>query len=168
MSQLIKLFFDICLLRAKPEDLPYSSFLMWFTIITYIGVSLVSSLLQLSFGKAVLVVTVDMAMMLGFTFAGLWIRSFISRWNKTITAIAGTGAIINLVSYLIIMLFPTTEGSEPSMLVYILYNAVVLWYVAVLGHILRSSLSIPLWAGVGIAVLYMYTAIRVFAVLAIA
>jgi len=69
--------------------------------------------------------------------------------------------VFGLVSLLLFVVFPGLRVTEPSLLSSILILALVIWNIAVMGHILKSSLDLPLWAGIGIAVLYVYTSLRV-------
>ena len=167
MQQLFKVFLSICLFRAKPEQLPYSYFLMILTIITYMVMDMWVSLVNQSVNKAMLVVTVDTVMLLGFTYAGLWIRDLLKRAVKAVTAIAGTSAMFTLAKWPLMMALqthPTVQGRMGPLLILIL----MMWNVAVLGHILRSALSLPPWAGAGIAVLYFIFYIKVLTLVSIA
>jgi len=167
VQPLLKIFVDICLFRAKPEQLPYSFFLMMLCIITYVATGMAVSLINQSLGKAILIVVVDTAMMLSFIFVGLWIRNFLNRAIKTITAIAGTGTLFTIVGLPLMMALnnqPKDQTSIASLLVLI----VVIWNVGVLGHILRNALSMPSWVGVTIALMYFYVSINVLSVLSLA
>ena len=97
MFKLITLFIDLCRFRANPQDLPSSHVLKYVTIMTYTGVGLVIALLNQSMTQAVISVIVDLAMLLGLAYAGLWVRDFKGRTTQTITALTGTGTIIGLV-----------------------------------------------------------------------
>jgi hypothetical protein len=55
--------------------------------------------------------------------------------------------------------------NNPSVMASIMLLALVGWNVAVIGHILRHALSLPLWVGMGISMFYIYTSIRIMSVL---
>lgn len=167
MLTLIKLFFDICLLRANPEDLPYSKLLQGLSIFGYAMVGLAISLMGQSFGHATLAIVVDTCLLLGLAYASLWIRGFLKRSTQTITALAGTGAIFGLVSFPIMVWLQQINSDQPGT-VSLLLLILITWNIAVIGHILKSSLSIPFWAGIGIAVMYVYTSLRIISILLIA
>lgn len=167
MLALIKLFFDICRLRSNPEDLPYSKALQGLSILAYVLVDLAISVMGQSFGHAILVVIVDTCLLLGLAYASLWIRSFLGRSTQTITALAGTGVLFGIMSFPIMVWLQGITNDQPST-VSLLLLILITWNVAVIGHILKSSLSIPFWAGIGIAVMYVYTSLRVMSVLFIA
>lgn len=164
MPTLIKLFFDICLLRANPEDLPYSKVLQNLSILGYALVGLVISIMGQSFGNAALAAVVDTGLLVGLAYASLWIRSFLRRSTQTITALAGTGVIFSIVSFPIMVWLQGITNDQPST-VSLLLLILITWNVAVIGHILKSALSIPFWAGIGIAIMYVYTSLRVMSIL---
>jgi hypothetical protein len=167
VQQLLKIFLNICLFRAKPEQIPFSPFLMLLAIISYILADMWVSLVHQSVSKAILVVTVETAMLLGFTYAGLWIRDFPNRLVKTVTAVAGTSAIFTLGRYPWMTLLQSQPKGHIS-IASLFIMALMIWNVAVLGHILRSALNLPSWAGAGIAVLYFIFYIKVLTLLSIA
>jgi hypothetical protein len=168
VRQLLKIFIDICLFRANAEQLPYSFFLMMLCIITYIIAGMALSLINLSLNKAILIVGVDVAMMLSFIYTGLWIRSFFNRAIKTITAIAGTGTLFTVISLPLAMILTNQPKDQASIFSVIYYLLVAIWNVGVLGHILRGALSMPLWVGITIALMYFYVNINVLRVLSLA
>ena len=136
-------------------------------IITYMATGMAVSLINQSLGKAMLIVIVDTAMMLSFIFVGLWIRNFLNRAIKTITAIAGTGTLFTIVG-LPLMMALNNQPKDQTSVVSLLILIVVIWNVGVLGHILRNALSMPSWVGVTIALMYFYVSINVLTVLSIA
>lgn len=124
-------------------------------------------LVNLSVSKSILVVTVNTVMMLGFSLAGLWIRSLVNRAVKTITAVTGTGILFTLLALPLMIVLHDQPQNQITM-ASLLVSLLVIWNIGVLGHILRNALSLPAWAGIGIAVVYFYTWIRVLAALSIA
>ena len=167
MITLLKLFIDICRFQANPQDLPSSYLLKYVAITSYAAVALASALLSQSLAYALLSVFIDVAMLLGLAYAGLWVRSLSGRTTQTITALSGSGTIIGIVGYPILAWIQVTANSPP-VLASLLLLALVIWNVAVIGHILRHALSLPLWVGMGISVFYVYTSIRVMSALFIA
>jgi len=167
MLPILKLFVNICLLRANPEDIPASPFLLALTLLAYFLLSLGIALHGSSPVQAFSTVVVGLIMMIGFAQAGLWIRSFLNRSIQTITALAGTGIIFDSISWPLVMLaanYPADEVMFPRYLLLIF----LFWNITVIGHILRNALSIPFWAGIGISILYVFTYLRVIRVLFIA
>lgn len=167
MIKLITLFIDICRFRANPQDLPSSYILKYATILTYVGVGLAIALLNQPLAQALISVLVDLAMVLGLAYAGLWVRDFKGRTTQTITALTGTGTLIGLVQLpLMAWLYSLDENSisVASLLLLVL----MVWVVLIIGHIMRHALSLPYWAGIGIAIGYVFIAMRVMSALFIA
>jgi hypothetical protein len=97
----------------------------------------------------------------------LWIKDLTARSTQTITALAGTGSFFGLISLPILSWLQGIPEDQPSLAGLFLLGLVV-WNIAVVGNILRGALDVPLWAGVGISVLYAYTTLRVTSALFIA
>jgi hypothetical protein len=162
-----KQFFDICRFEANPQDLPSSYFVKYLALGSYAVVALASALLSQSLAYALISVFVDMAMLVGLAYAGLWVRNLSGRTTQTVTALAGTGTVIGIAGFPVMAWLQST-ANDPPLLTSLLLLALVIWNVAVIGHILRHALSLPLWAGMGISVFYVYTSIRVMSALFIA
>ena len=164
MLLIAKYFLDICLFRANAENAPTSQVFMVLTLIVYGLISLLILMVDYSFAKAISTVLIGLAMMIGFAKAGLWIRSFMDRSRQTITALAGTGIIFDIINLPLVLLsshFPAEELVFPRFLLLL----VLFWNITVIGHIMRNALSIPFWAGVGISVFYALTYLRVVRVI---
>ena len=160
MLLIAKYFLDICLFRANAENAPTSQVFMILSLIIYGLISLLILMVDYSFAKAISTVLIGIAMMIGFAKAGLWIRSFMDRSRQTITALAGTGIIFDIINLPLVLLsshFPAEELVFPRFLLLL----ILFWNIAVIGNIMRNALSIPFWAGVGISVFYALTYLRV-------
>jgi hypothetical protein len=166
VQPLLKIFVDICLFRAKPEQLPYSFFLMMLCIITYAFVGMGLNIIDLPFNKAILVTGLDVSMMVGLTCAGLWIRSFLNRAVKTLAAIAGTGVLFTLAVIPVVLVLPEQPDAQGGIFSLLLL-VIVMWNMGVLGHILSNALSFPFWAGIGVAIMYFYISYKAVAMLSI-
>jgi len=160
MFRICKVFIDICRFRAGPQDIPHSYFLLVWAVIAYFLIGLIVSPLEQATPKTISAI-VDTIMVIGLALAGLWVRNLANRGIQTIVALAGTGLVFGLINLLLILVFPGLGTTEPSIFSSMLILALVIWNIAVMGHILKSSLDLPFWAGIGIAVLYVYTSLRV-------
>ena len=167
MTSLLMLFVDMCRLRGGPQDLPYSQFLMGLCIACYALVGLGVSLLDQSPGLALVSMAVDTILLLALAWLALWVRNNTSRMVQTVTALAGTGTLFGLIGWPIIAWLQSVGDETPSSLALMLLLLVV-WNIAVIGNILRHALELPMWLGSGVALLYVYTSIRVMSVLHIA
>ena len=156
MNLLLKLFIDICRLRAKPQDVPASSALLMLTI----ALALVSGIVSISssvYGMEQIIVIslMDVAVTLVLLSFFLNLMRLSSRLLQTATAIFGTGAIINLLSLPVMLLMNSgPENPGYQLLGALFYFALLIWGLVVIAHILRHSFELPLTGGLLIAIGY--------------
>jgi len=167
MNALIILIFNIMRLRAAPQDLPHSRFLMLLCIGTYLLMGLVIASLDQTFGLALLSAGIDTVLLIGLAWLALWIRDFRGRIIQTVTAFAATGTLFELIGWPLVAYLHQVNADNPGSLS-ILLLALIIWNISVVGHILRHAVDVPMWVGTGIALLYIYTSIRVMIALQIA
>jgi hypothetical protein len=164
MWLIFKYFLDICLFRANAEHAPSSQFFMVATLAAYGLLSILILMTDYSVIKAVSTVFIGIVIMVGFAWAALWIRNYLDRSRQTITALAGSGIIFDLISLPLVVLstnFPQGELVFPLFLLYLLR----IWNIAVIGNIMKSVLSVPFWAGIFIAFVYAVVYTRVFSII---
>ena len=163
MNLLISRFFEICLLRAGPQDLPASSVLLMLTLIAYCSAGLLLSLVNTGLANAILLVVVDVLLLAGLAYLILWIRLLTVRFMQALTALAGSGAILEFSIWPVVywqQLSTATDG--PGLLIASLLLWIWLfWNIAVVGHILRHTLSTTFFNGALLSLLYMFISISV-------
>ena len=164
MPTLLLLFINLCRLRAAPQDIPFSRFLMLLCTGCYGLVGFAVSLLDQNPGLSMVSAIVDVALIAGLAYLGLWIRDRGRRAVQTISALTGTGTLFNLIGWPLIAALQQA-GDGASGFLYLLLLALIIWNIVVIGHILRHALDIPMWVGTGVALMYVYTSIRVMSVL---
>jgi len=167
MNALIILTFNIMRLRAAPQDLPHSRFLMLLCIGAYLLMGLVIAALDQTFGLALLSAGVDTLLLVGLAWLALWIRGYQSRMTQTVTAFAATGTLFEFIGWPLVAYLQQTSADDPSSLSLLLL-VLIIWNISVIGHILRHAVDVSIWVGTGIALLYIYTSIRVMVALQIA
>ncbi len=169
MITLMRRFFDICLLRAGPEDLPDSRFLLRTTLIGYVLSGLVIAAIKRGLWTAALLITIDTALLAGLLFMLLWAQGLSYRYNQALTAALGTGIILELISWPIMVWYGhnvAQQGVSNSLL----FSSLLLWIwlfwnLLVLGHIIRNTLSTQLLIGIGLAMLYLFLSFNVSRIL---
>ena len=149
---LIRLFIDICLLRAAPQDVPVAPVLLWLTLGTY----LVTGLLALGPGEGLVragsMVAVDTVTLLVLLAASLRLRGHPARFGQAATALLGTGTLFGVLLLPVLMLGGT--GETTANLAFPLWLGLFLWGLVVTAHILRHALDLPIAGGMLVAVLY--------------
>ncbi len=151
---LLNYFFELCLLRRKPQDLPASSALFALILVVNLLVGVV--MLQGRFGgmaPALVVGLIDTLLLLG----GLWLllrwRGHPARLVQSATALIGSSVLLALVAIpLLSMVAP--EPTAGSGLASLLYLLLMIWAHVVMGHILRHALDVPLGNGVALAIAF--------------
>ena len=167
MKLLLNLFIDICLLRAKPQDVPASSTLMLLALFAAI-VSGVPGIVGLVGGlaPALMIGLLDVVLILVVLRIFLSMMGLSSRLVQTATALFGTGVIINLLFLPVLWLLDvSTEYSVSQFLGALLYFALLVWSLVIMGYILRHSFNLQLSSGVLIAMGYFMlvnTLVRMF------
>ena len=146
----LKTLFDIALLRKGPQHIPRSiallllSIALWlFAVLTQI--TLIAQIDEAHFGlevfSALIGVTCYSMVVVGFSQA--------PRLTQTITALLGCGALLALVfavAYVLLEFF----GSP--ILVMLVVWTIVLWSIAIKGHIIATTINRHWYIGLAIAV----------------
>lgn len=145
----LKIFVDICLLRAAPQDLPVSRPAMLVALVAYAAAGVLGVLDVFAFESAVLAAVVDTLLLVAVTHLVLQWRQLENRLTQTLTALAGCGALLSLLAWGAAGL--VREVFQPEWV----WAGLLVWYTLVFGHILRHALSIPLAAGVAASLLYL-------------
>ena len=136
MGNLLKLFFKLCVFRAKPQDLPASGFLLGLMLTTYALVSLAVASTEMPSSSAALYALADTVILALFSYIVLSLKRFPERLVQTLTALAGTGALFGLLAW--------PALSLPETQVTLLLAPLVIWAIAVTAFILREALTISL------------------------
>jgi hypothetical protein len=169
MGRLLQRFFDICLLRAGPQDLPAYSSLLWLSLLAYCAVGLVMSVQNLDVGSAILLVALDSALLAALLFALLWSRAALERYLQTLIALLGTGAILQLAALPILSWQQASlvdDTVTPALMTASLLLWIwLLWDLLVIGHILRHTLATRLPIGVLLGVAYLFISYSVTRIL---
>ncbi|MEO5703297.1 MAG: hypothetical protein ABIQ54_05380 [Gammaproteobacteria bacterium] len=155
MSNILRIFIAICMLRAKPDDVPSSATLLGTTLAAYLLVNLALASASLPLNKALLYALADTLVLCVLTHTLLLLRRLPARLTQTLTALAGTGALFGLVA------LPFAQLSELSPILF----SLLIWSVAVTAHILRHALSVSFMMGVLASFGYLFVALMVTAAL---
>ncbi len=153
MSNIIKILFDICLLRKGPEDLPANSVLM----LVLIAISLIVSIWigLIIFDKKIAIITSIAELIFSIMFAKILLIKNPERFTQTFSAMLGTVTLINIISLPI--LIPLSHGDlnqNISSLLGLLSFALLIWVVVVYGSIFSRAISSVLSYGISISVGY--------------
>ena len=143
MPQTIRTLIQICLFKAKPQDLDTAANLLVMAVVATLGLFMVRNNYLMLNTNVVMISVVQVGLL------GLGLRILLalfsksSRWLQSGTALYGCCALILLATMLCIMLF-TVSGSllGTLLLVQMVIIASGLWYFAILVFIIRETLEI--------------------------
>ncbi len=156
MLRWIRYFIDLCLLKAGPQDAPYSVVMRNIAILAYWSTGVVITLFNQNLFQAVLLASVQTVLLLFLTQLVLWIRKFPQRAVQTMTALMGAETIIALAAIPVLVWVSDSPAESLQTLLNVVWIALIAWEALVTAHILRHSLELPFLAGLGIALVFIY------------
>ncbi len=155
MRSLVKIWLDICLLRARPQDLPASTFLLSITVPAYVTVNMILALSHVGIFNAISLAVLDVAVLALFVHLALQTRGYEMRFTQVLTALVGTGTFLGMLAIpLLILQTSQTPGSNGGLVTF-LWLVWIVWNLLVLGHILRHALSTSMAVGLFVGFGYM-------------
>jgi len=156
-------FIQICLLRQGPQDLPTSGILLAIALSAHTLMSIVLSNVSLSAVSALLAGLLDSTMLVILTGTLLYVQRRNARIVQTVTALAGTGAIITLLALpLSGWLHRADQAAGEGGFALLLLLILTGWSLAIAGHIFRHALSVPYFIGLVLAGVFYWISISVF------
>jgi len=146
---LFRTYFDICLFRKRPQDIPAARELFWVILLGYALISSILSYPTQTVFIAVATGLIEAAMLLLITYIFLYLRSVPERWLQTSTALAATGVIFSLIAFpLFYLRVYAQSGPAIQSLIGMLIICLILWNISVMTHILKNALSSSYLLGV--------------------
>lgn len=155
MAELLKRFFQICLLAKGPQDIPHSSILMRVLLVVYFITGLLSMLPSVDMQQAVLEMALDLVVLLVFVWFCLQAFHKQARYVQTVSALAAIGALFQLLAWpLLAYLEAGRQAGDPVSELSLLLLLIVSWNLAVYAHIFRESFSIRMLAAFIMTIAY--------------
>lgn len=159
MAALLRLLWNLCLLRSGPEQLPASSALLGLVLMANI---IFSALVALSAPvapgllKALSLPIVAAAVVAAATWLVLRLKQLSPRFPQTLTALLGADGLITALSWpLLLFAGPETidEGGAGVWVLLLGQLALIFWWVSIAGFIYQRALDATRTQGVSVAVL---------------
>jgi len=155
LQALVFFFFDLCLLRRAPQDLPGSDIVLALVV----GVSLIVSTAVAVVGGQPLFASAlqgaaQVLLLLAALYLGLSLMRRPARFVQAATALLGAGVVLSVFALIPVGLLPDGSSAETVSFAALALLALFIWSVVVSGHILRHTLGVTLGQGAAIAVLY--------------
>jgi hypothetical protein len=156
VQQFLRIFLDIVLWRRGPQDLPASVALVWLTLVAYVVVSAVQLLLLDESGIVwFFFLVVDPLLLAAWTWLVLKVYGHTERFQQTIAAVFGTGALLGLGLYLPLQLLVTRAGfNAESGVAQVVALGLVVAFTLVTGRIIKLATDSSLFTGIAVALTY--------------
>lgn len=143
MQALIFRFFDICLLRAGPQDLPSSLFLLRLVVVLSVIVGTLLNLQTEEFGQSLMISLFNVVWLTAFLYFSLQWRGKLTRFRQTVIAMMGTNVILGLLMMPFLYNLVAAEiNNESAPVAFQFFLLLVVWDITVFAHIIRHSLDI--------------------------
>lgn len=140
---LLQRFFQICLFKAGPADLPASHWFLKLVCLIYFGIGVLVSHIDHDWLTSLAASLSDTLLLLAVCGLLLYLRRLHGRFLQTATAMAGTGAIMGLLGLPIFWLYRQVEAQgQVTSLVLLLVLILMFWSLFVTAHIFRHALEI--------------------------
>ncbi len=140
---LLQRFFQICLFKAGPADLPSSHWFLKLVCLIYFGIGAVVSHIDHDWLTSLAASLSDTLLLLAVCGLLLYLRRLHGRFLQTATAMAGTGAIMGLVGLPIFWLYRQVEAQgQLTSLVLLMVLVLMFWSLFITAHIFRHALEI--------------------------
>jgi hypothetical protein len=166
MPQLISAWFDICLLRRGPQDLPGSGFFLGLSLVCYALVSMLVAIPSFGIADAIRLAFVDSGMLAGFVILLLYLQNKTERINQVLSALAGSGSLLGLFALpLVLLVSPEQPAEQVPVLLGGVWLSLLIWNLFVMAHIMRHALSSSFAIGLGAAVLYALVSMQLVSTL---
>jgi hypothetical protein len=156
MHSLIFRFIDICMLRAGPQDLPASAFLLRVVLALNILVGTLVGFPVSGFDQALVEVVLDVVLLALLLYIGLQWRGLTARFTQTFMALLGTGIVLGMLMMPVIyQLVAAHAANESAPVAALVWWGIVFWNITVFAHILRHGFDIHLGFAFGLAIGYI-------------
>ncbi len=153
MKQLLKLYIDLCLFQAKPQDLPYSQGLVLVTGTLAVFTYTLTDTLNERFGMTLLVSLVQVLLFGFIIWLVLRLRKRAERWMQTIAALYGTGSLLQLIGWPISSWFERVkESPEAASTPLLLVVVLGFWFLAIMTSVLRHAMEVSLGFGLMVSI----------------
>lgn len=146
----IKTFFNLCLLRANPQDLPSSNRLLGVALIAHLTANLLTGLGETGLENALIASVMDTLLLVALTHTGLMVRDLRARTRQTLTALAGSGALLAVLAWAVV-----TAAEMVTAQAWLVWLPFLFWFLAVYGHILRHAFNTSVGFGLLLATGYV-------------
>lgn len=156
MHALIFRFFDICMLRSGPQDLPSSAFLLRGVLALNIVIGVLVSFPVSGFEHSLMEVSLDLFLLSILLYTGLQWRGLTLRFTQIFIALMGTGIVFGMLMMPVVyQLVASKAAGEPALFAALVWWGIVFWNITVFAYILQQGLDIKFNVAFTLAIMYI-------------
>ena len=145
-----------CLLRRAPQADPVSVRALGGALLAYLMLDLLQARASSGWQTSLGMTALDMLVMVLFSWSVLRLTKKTARYLQTLTALAGTGAILGLVGLPLIQQAAQAQSGEgPTGTLVLGWLMLLVWGITVQAHIYRHALSVRYGVGLLVAGLHL-------------
>ena len=166
LNQFWRKVWEICLLKAGPQDLPGTQSWLIKAVFAYFSVSFVLATMNLSVGASLASAFVDVVLLLLASYVILWVKLTPDRWYQTATSMAAVSVVIGVFALPAagLQAYLGTENSIVAFPVLILIGLIV-WNLLIFAQIFKYALEVNIFIGALFSGFYMYLSLKVMNIL---
>ncbi len=172
LMDFIVILWHLILLRATPQQLPAYRKLLILSCAFMVAMGILSGLATGLAEVNLLETVVDLFFLLAFLKVMLWLFRFPTRFTQTAIAITGSIALFSVLFIPLNFVAADLVGfggeaqsemqsSPAGAVIALVYLALFIWMLRVLGHIFLHALEVRLPFAIGIAMLYLMSSLFV-------
>jgi len=155
-----------CLLRRTPQADPVSGTALLWALLGYVLLDLLQARTSSDWLMSLGMTGLDTLIMVLFSWSVLRLTKKSARYLQTLTALAGTGAVLGLVGLPLIQQAAQTQSDEgPAAMLVLGWLVLMVWSISVQAHIYRHALSSRYGVGLLVAGLQMVLVISLLKIL---
>jgi len=147
----------IMLLRAGPQDLPYSRSLFVISTFLYLASGVLVLTTAMSSGQAVANMVLDVVVLLAFSYICLSLLKYKARFVQMVTALAGIGIVCHLLAWPLFMQLQDMQEQEQGVkIAALLMLLLISWQVLVFAHVFRHAMQMSMMRALALSFGYLF------------
>jgi len=147
----------IMLLKAGPQQLPYSVQLLVTLILLYLASGVLVLTTSMSTGQSAANMVLDVAVLCSFSYICLSLLSYKARFVQMVSALAGAGIVFHLLAWPLFLqihnMQPQEQGAKISALLMLL---LISWQVLVFAHVFRHAMQMSMMRALALSFGYLF------------
>lgn len=152
MADLFLLFFRVAFLASPPQAIPPGRRPFELGVFAALATYVFALALDFGIAYATLRAVVDIGLTAALFWVGLVLFGKDARFQQAFGAYCGAVSFANLAAVLVYGGAPNAESVGFTLAEFVL----LVWNLALLGHIVRHSFELPMWVSTVVALVYVY------------